>query len=213
MCLIILNTGNTLPEEYLYNAASANPDGAGLAYYDGIKHRILKFFYLDNLITHYNEIAKNHRPILLHFRLASQGKINYSNTQPLQLANGAILAHNGHIDGMGDKKTSDTYILAQILGKLSISELFTHGKQLLEAISQLSFSKFVLMYQDQVEVIGEFYEDPIYGMFSNFSAHYAKHRIPWYDDESWLLEEDDLAYYYLNEYRKPLTKKEKKHGT
>lgn len=119
MCIIIINQNKkAISKEVLKNCFVNNPDGSGYSFTDGKKIYVKKFFEFDKFFSCYiKDRKKNIESIfLLHFRIATAGKINYANCQPLLMKNTKwTLVHNGHFNGMGCDNYSDTYHFAKML--------------------------------------------------------------------------------------------------
>lgn len=130
MCLIILKTpdGN-VTKDILKQAFINNPNGVGIAYtnYNNIiveknLHRMNEF---EKFYIHYQEFEKRAKALnsnlLIHFRYATQGKINTDMCHPFEVYKGLVFAHNGIIFGNEYKNNlySDTYLYNEkVLKKL-----------------------------------------------------------------------------------------------
>lgn len=101
MCLLIFKPeGVTVPQSDLIHGARANRDGAGIAYYNGRKVVIEKSPKWGE-----TEVSKalakiGNAPAIIHFRLATHGKVDASNAHPFELPHGFAAAHNGVIHGV-----------------------------------------------------------------------------------------------------------------
>lgn len=113
MCVIIINQdGKTIPLETLKTSARINPHGLGIVWLDTYEvsyHNSKEFKLLDT-----------GRPFIAHFRYATVGAVNKSNTHPFKCGNNdkELLMMNGTIKGLGDKKNSDSKVLAEQLGQI-----------------------------------------------------------------------------------------------
>lgn len=101
MCVIITSQAGTMPTmSQLAQMSDTNPDGAGIAWHDGIK--LHRYRNADNHKT-LAFIADNWQfleasPFLLHFRLATHGTICVENTHPFRFRKDdrtGFIAHNG----------------------------------------------------------------------------------------------------------------------
>jgi predicted glutamine amidotransferase len=83
--------------EHFHNASYSNPDGAGIAYFNGRKTVILKSpRWRGEQIEREMEKLKD-APAIVHFRFATHGRVNYDNAHPFALSKGYAAAHNGVI--------------------------------------------------------------------------------------------------------------------
>jgi len=122
MCLAIYKKqAAVLPIEHLQTAFDSNPDGAGFAASTGKKIEIRKgFFTFEHFLAEYKKF--NVLPMLIHFRVATHGRIGTENCHPFALAEGKYaMIHNGCLPIESDKETSDThnfakFVLSPILG-------------------------------------------------------------------------------------------------
>lgn len=102
MCVIATSPAGTMPTPtQLALMSEANPDGAGIAWHDGTRlhryrnpdnHRTLAY-----ILQNWNELETH--PFLLHFRLATHGKVSMENTHPFRYrkpdGRTGYIAHNG----------------------------------------------------------------------------------------------------------------------
>ena len=112
MCIIIVKQkkGN-LPHDVARLSAQMNPDGMGIMWLDTFEvelHKSNKWRLLDT-----------ERPFIVHFRYATIGAVNKSNTHPFQCGKSPNewLMMNGTIRELGDATTCDTKVLANQLGE------------------------------------------------------------------------------------------------
>lgn len=101
MCVIVTSQADTMPSlTQLARMSDANPDGAGIAWHDG--QRLHRYRNEDNMKTlafimdHWQTLETS--PFLLHFRLATHGKVCTGNTHPFRFRKGdrtGFIAHNG----------------------------------------------------------------------------------------------------------------------
>lgn len=154
MCQIIV--GNRVPQDLLTRAAQVNPDGVGVAV------RLPSGLWRVHRAMQYRDIAKpdNNTCQVWHFRLASRGKVNLRNCQPVAIAPGlpqglqeetgeAFLCHNGTLRGLGGPEFSDTVELAQILAQLPREEW--------EAFLTGLPGRFALLTREGVKLIGHWH--------------------------------------------------------
>lgn len=101
-----------LPKEVLMNSARINPHGLGVIWLDNFDVNFYKSSEYKKLITD--------RPFIAHFRYATMGAINKSNTHPFKCGKNENewLMMNGTIRGIGDHVKSDSWVLADALGEM-----------------------------------------------------------------------------------------------
>ena len=104
MCVIVTSQADTMPSlTQLARMSDANPDGAGIAWHDG--QRLHRYRNEDNMKTlafimdHWQSLETS--PFLLHFRLATHGRVCTGNTHPFRFRKGdrtGFIAHNGRLE-------------------------------------------------------------------------------------------------------------------
>jgi glucosamine 6-phosphate synthetase-like amidotransferase/phosphosugar isomerase protein len=186
MCVITINQNKKLNKEDIKKIWNSNPDGAGIIYYKNGQLRFKKgIMNLKKFLEIYEKIELPH---IVHFRLASIGKIVPELTHPfpvfennkLEGKSRLLFAHNGHIGNyeilyhylkeMGvkfDDNVNDSYVLARSLSLLP-------EKQIEEFINKvIGGSKMVLVYPDyKIKKFGNFIEED--GIeYSNISWAYG----------------------------------------
>lgn len=121
MCIAILKPyDKTISESTLRQCATRNPDGCGFAYCEGGKIYIKKFMDFERFLSSYKEV-ENKSNMLIHFRIATHGKVEVDNCHPFKLNSRMALIHNGIISGYGDRNSlSDTRdFIDRVIGKIS----------------------------------------------------------------------------------------------
>jgi glutamine phosphoribosylpyrophosphate amidotransferase len=100
--------------ESMYKAGETNQDSYGIymEFIDGsqpVLYRALGAiaFINDTYGERINQDIARARLLLCHTRNASIGAITHDNTQPFY-NKGTVFAHNGHVNGLGDEKKSDS---------------------------------------------------------------------------------------------------------
>lgn len=183
MCIIVYKPDNTPMPDYgiLMNCFDSNPDGAGYMYQDHNSKKVIinkGFMSFDSFITAIENLSNNIDitavNLVIHFRYATQGSINSANCHPFPItakvkqlrqstitANTAIV-HNGVIPFCSDynskNKLSDTQIfIRNYLSKMDNNTLFNPA--VLALIEESTNSKFVIMDNNRIELIGNFIED------------------------------------------------------
>lgn len=116
MCLIIVTRKpSAITRREVQSALKHNPHGVGLMYYDkGCKLISAKWpkMGLKKLWPLLREAAtkaeKAGSELAVHFRYRTSGPIDAEHTHPYTVAEGVLMMHNGIIQGLGNKETSDT---------------------------------------------------------------------------------------------------------
>jgi hypothetical protein len=149
MCIAILNRKATLTKKTFRNCWDANPDGAGLCYFDGERVQIFKELKSYKLFfNEYSNVRKKFPDIdiAIHFRIATHGRVNLTNCHPFRINKRAGFIHNGMINNLERSADfSDTYLFNEtILKKLPAN--FTNNGALLELIGgYIGASKLVII--------------------------------------------------------------------
>jgi len=113
MCIIIVKKkGLKVSADVLEASARINPHGLGIV-------------WLDDYSVSYHKSAEykllnTDRPFIAHFRYATVGAVNRSNTHPFVCGSNTneLLMMNGTIKGLGNNKDSDSKVLANSLGQV-----------------------------------------------------------------------------------------------
>jgi len=111
MCIIVVNKKDRLERNTLKACWDNNPDGAGLCWNneDGSIDVFKELFKFKVFYKKYLSVREEiDTPIILHFRIATSGKVNKQNCHPFEVNPGLWFAHNGMISGYGGNKISDT---------------------------------------------------------------------------------------------------------
>ncbi len=110
MCLIIVQKeGDSLTDDEIVDIAWRNADGFGVMWHDSGKVRIRKVMPADadEAIKAYRDHA-DRRECVIHWRMATSGRIDVDMAHPFRIAPSLGFAHNGVIGGWGSKTESDT---------------------------------------------------------------------------------------------------------
>lgn len=121
MCIAIVKLKDkSIPKETLEICSKNNPDGCGFAYSDNGKVYIKKFMDFETFYEEYSKV-ENKSTMLIHFRIATHGKVETKNCHPFKLNNRMALIHNGVISGYGDKdkKTDTQDFIDKVIGNIS----------------------------------------------------------------------------------------------
>lgn len=110
MCLIVVSKKpRSLSKKEFYLASTENPDGIGISWKMGKHLQIFKTFSRGTAWKVYDRISS---PSMIHFRLATEGKVTLRNCHPFPVGTSnafrrkgnslfgvarAVVAHNGHI--------------------------------------------------------------------------------------------------------------------
>ena len=121
MCIAIMKPKDkTISKDVLQTCCNNNKDGMGFAYVDDDSIIIKKYMNFDSFYKDYKSV-ENKSNMLIHFRIATHGKVELNNCHPFKLNNHMALVHNGIISGYGDKeKITDTQdFINKVIGKIS----------------------------------------------------------------------------------------------
>jgi len=118
MCTLIVNPrkAQVISLDNFNNLWDNNPDGAGFAYVRGNRVEIVKeMSSAAELWRKYIDIRNSTpHPIILHFRISTQGRVNEANAHPFRVHEALAFAHNGVITTAPyDKNHSDTALLVR----------------------------------------------------------------------------------------------------
>ena len=105
MCIgVVIPAGLVISEKIIRLCMNRNPDGNGVAYINkkGLVETEKSIDFSETgkakFISRYYEIARqkaaSKHPMLLHFRVATQGRISHDNCHPFKVK-GGVLIHNG----------------------------------------------------------------------------------------------------------------------
>ena len=178
MCIAILNKSGQLGKKELHQASQSNPDGAGMMYSDGRKIHVFKSLINKEVIEKYREFRSkdNHTPVVLHFRIATDGGITQENVHPYKINDQVQLVHNGILQNYSGKKTamSDTRLfIADILSLIPTKEIFTN--HMLKLIGQaIGYNKFILLRNN-----GE------WAIVNESLGHWDKEKNNWFSNTSY----------------------------
>lgn len=181
MCIIVYKSfGVEMPDYTIFeNCFDKNHDGAGIMFRDNSGEIIIKKGYFDiwELYDAFDEIENEfdlkYLDLVIHFRLATTGKVCDENCHPFPITASISelkkceikckigVAHNGVISFCSNKKRSnlsDTQIfIKDYLSYLPYNQF--DNLKALELIQIASKSKFVFMTKDNVNIIGDFILD------------------------------------------------------
>jgi glutamine amidotransferase len=165
LCIaIVAPAGKVVEPQTLVTCNSGNPDGAGFAYIKDGKVELSKgFFKIGEFIPAYQKIAEQYgkdNPMLIHFRIATEGKINKANCHPFRIKGGALI-HNGMLWGTAgglEAEFSDTRTFAtRMHNELRYDVVKASIEELTQAVQ---WNKLAMLYDNGEYVrIGKWYED------------------------------------------------------
>lgn len=152
MCIAILNTRNTLTRETLQQCWKSNPDGAGMIYTNNNQIQIFK--EMTNFDKFYKEYSKQRKAnkssnFVLHFRIATSGKIDKTNCHPFNVNKNLSFVHNGMITiEQLNKNVSDTYTFNELILK-KLPSNFLNNHAIIDLIeSYIGYSKLIFLDSD-----------------------------------------------------------------
>lgn len=141
MCLIIFtdNIAKTkLRREVLERGFTRNDDGAGFAYIeDGMVRLSKAYFDFDGFWGALRPVLDRIKagPLLIHFRWATCGSANETNTQPVTIyRNRLVMAHNGVFSGLSlrtKEDISDSVRLAKMINGMEWDFPFSGNKAMM----------------------------------------------------------------------------------
>jgi len=121
MCIAIFKPKDkTISKEILQTCYNSNKDGCGFAFIKDDTIYINKYMKFEDFYNDYKEVEET-SPMLIHFRIATHGKVEVKNCHPFKLNNRMALIHNGIISGYGDKenKTDTQDFIDKVIGNIS----------------------------------------------------------------------------------------------
>lgn len=150
MCIAILNTKGTISKETLQNCWNNNPDGAGMIY--TTLNNDLKIFKemldFDKFYNEYKKARKQNKEsnFVLHFRIATSGKVDLNNCHPFKVNKNLAFVHNGMIDIQPlSTNVSDTFTFNEAIIK-NLGSNFLYNEAIIRLIeSYIGYSKLVFL--------------------------------------------------------------------
>lgn len=178
MCVIIHKPkGVILPESMVAKSWRGNPHGAGfISIKEGEKTMIGKGYmtYPDfSRVVEDEDLMSEDIESVLHFRIATHGSINASNTHPFyNLEKNIALCHNGILCEFGSNKLSDTKDLFESV--IAMVDAKARSK-VLHSLS--GRDKFILFNEGRLERYGEWaeYEGSFYS--NDFNLPYVPREV------------------------------------
>lgn len=193
MCIAINSTKGTTPKRNeLEISFDNNPDGAGYCFARKGKLIIRKaFFTFEEFYQSYLADNIQGQNKLIHFRIATSGKVNELNCHPFKITDEIAFIHNGIIPNYGDKIENDTLQFSKEILKPIFSE---YGVDILKRKS---------FRQTLVKLIGQsklaFLDNEGNSYIINEKMGHSKNGI-WFSNNSYK-EYGNLVSYYPNNYQ------------
>lgn len=148
MCLIIANnTTQSIPTEYIELAAENNADGFGVIgkTTDGDVY-IAKSLKMAEALPTIRQFEKECAEVVAHFRWATHGDVNETNTHPFQLHGENYLVHNGIVNvPITNKAFSDTWHLVESMKSTIDKVSFETVQAFFASQTLLGNSKFAML--------------------------------------------------------------------
>ena len=178
MCIIIYNKTGILSKKIIQNSSKNNPDGAGLMYAHAGRLYIVRDLVNEKIIARYYELRKAMPtvPIVLHFRIATDGGITTDNCHPYRISANTALVHNGILreySGLKSSKSDTRLFIDANLKPFSDASLFAAPLLRLIELAIGSGNKFVMMRADgETAILNEkagVWDKPGENWFSNYT--------------------------------------------
>lgn len=203
MCIAIYSPkGNDIPcEEYLRNCFDNNSDGAGFAFnHNGHVEIVKGFMNWNDFHQTFSDYASKFdfksKGVLLHFRIATHGKVNASNCHPFPVTDkdkqlkksksccDFACVHNGIISLTADKEKScsDTYIFVRdYLSKISSNKGWFKNKANIKLIENLINSKMAILNGNGDIIATDGFKKSSDGNFYSNESYSYSYRYDFYD--------------------------------
>lgn len=163
MCVAIyLPKETALAESILKDCHTANPHSIGYMFVQKSKIVIRKFLKWEDFLPVYHVDHAAHgatKDFVIHFRIATSGKIDLDNCHPFEVTSNTAMVHNGIISCTpGDAELNDTRkfceAIAPLLSKEGVWEHKFFWTMILETIG--TYNKLVFMRADgSIKIVGE----------------------------------------------------------
>lgn len=196
MCIAILSkAGKVVSDGNIARSAGRNRDGGGFAYVDkdNGKVKIRKGFMTaaEFLKAYHETLEQGHgenNPMMLHFRIATLGKVGTDNCHPFVVPNGALI-HNGSLwtgggYGSSDVEKSDTREFAERISVNLTPEILRKSQVALEL--EVGYNKLAFLFDEGEYVIlnetsgswddGVWYSNNTYKDYGAANSHYRSYK-------------------------------------
>lgn len=181
---MISKPGGKIHKEEMENAFNANDDGAGFAFvstegnlvtYKGFRKFEEFWAQFERAMTE-PHIKDPESPIVIHFRIATAGKVGVANCHPFSFRdNSAVLAHNGCLwHGYLSDEKSDTREFVERTERYLTEEKLTDPAVLKAAGDAIGSNKLVILYKTKNFVI-----------VNEESGHWDSDKLVWYSNYSY----------------------------
>lgn len=183
MCVAVVKpAGVDISDEFLRNCWETNSHGAGFAYVQKSKVKIVKgLMTFDEFLAAYKSKAAKFKstPFLIHFRIRSAGSSGADNTHPFEINNGALI-HNGTIHGTGASYSageSDTALFVkEFKDHLTFDKVEANLAKLEDA---LDYNKVAMLFGDSRYIIINHkkgvWEGGVWYSNSSFRSRFQRH--------------------------------------
>lgn len=226
MCIAILNSKGILCLKTFQTCWTANPDGAGLCYFDGEKIQTFKEMKsVKNFHQHYMDVRAKFPKIdiAIHFRISTHGRVNITNCHPFKINKTTAFIHNGVISNMGvNSEFSDTYIFNKTIMQ-SLPSNFVQNNAVMELIENyIGYSKLVII-SGKISAIaneslglwdgGNWYSNKSYLPEVKKEVTKTTHQNSWMYYDAWDYDLKSKAYVNLKKEEKSLCECCREHTT
>ena len=153
MCVAVVKPiGAEVHDDIIRAMFDNNRDGAGFAFVDEGKVRVFKgFMTVDEFLKVYREYEEKYKDkshFLLHFRIATAGKVGMENCHPFTLSTGDAMIHNGSFAATTYTcDYSDTRYIAEKVGPHLTKQLLAEKKEAIEKYIGL-YNKMAFLHKD-----------------------------------------------------------------
>lgn len=193
MCIIIVNKEGTLEKSIFKNCFEKNNDSAGFMFSNNGELKMYKTMNsVNGLYNKYLKVREtNNLPIIIHFRIATGGKIDMNNCHPFYINDDLGFCHNGIIDLPWEiKNHCDTVCFNEAILK-ELHEDFLTNKATKELLSKyISWSKLAFLNKD-----GKF------TIINEEKGHWSKDDKNWFSNNSYVKYEPVKTSYDYNAQR------------
>jgi len=157
MCIAILNTKNQISKETLLTCWEANPDGGGMLY---VTDKGLQTFKeMNSFKRFFAEYSKQRKAnpdsnFVLHFRIATSGKIDLNNCHPFAVNKSLSFVHNGMLSiNPLNKAVSDTWTFNETILKKLPRDFYKNESYVRLLDMAVGSSKLVFLDSDNTPLI------------------------------------------------------------
>mgnify|MGYP001560333723 CR=1 FL=1 len=212
MCIIVVKPEKiALPKEkVLKNCFNSNPDGAGFAFTKNTTNYLFKgYFDFDKFYNDLTAQVKKEYPCIIHFRIATAGKVDGGNCHPFPvtnkinilrqtkvITNKIMVVHNGIIQNESHYKLSDTQVFIKdiLSNKVIYDNIYDNPAIEKLIVNYGGSSKFAFLHtQKGILLLGDFIKD-----YNCYFSNNSYKNIPILDYKY----SDFLNYYDYNKHSK-----------